>query len=425
MSESLIVWIKQIEEHLHELQILDVTVKVYIVILDYYKKTHRENSHEVVLIAIILAEIFIKICHDETSAEEISYSDETIMTMVYESTIKIITTTTITISMMKTCETLIAYYVKIERWSEAFTICYEVLKCLWLSITTGGGELTLSQEFINEWFDIAIRLTHCHRHLYQFEKTEQLLLRVFRATKHSLRIQDEHVIKIVKELVLHYESVKKSQKIIDLYIELLTDYSYTLERRHVLTMKTFYLLADLCIKHEHKEAEKYYLKICTNFDKNLNICHYEVIKAALALIKIYEFEKRWTDAQKIYSFLWRTILKKTEEYHITTERIKKIYRRYFCACEKELHVSYTILRQITIEFRTICVSVYESHSTIVVIVSLQLVEINERSETHVHEVIQIYEEIFRETHTIIKITIIVKTKHCLIHLYVTHCSNST
>ena len=425
MSGSLIVWIKQIGEHLHELQILDVAVKVYTVILDYYKKTHREDSHEAVLVAIILAEISIKIRHDETSAEEISYSDETIMTMVYESTIKIITTTTVTTSTVKTCETLTAYYVKTERWSEALTICYEVLKRLWLSVTTGDGELTLPREFTDEWFDIAIRLAHCHRHLHQFEKAEQLLLRVFRATKHSLRIQDEHVTKVVKELVLHYESVKKSQKIIDLYIELLADYSYTLGRRHVLTVKTLYLLAGLCTKHGHKRAEKYYLEICTNFDKNLDICHYQAIEAALALTKIYESEKRWTDAQKIYSFLWRTILKKTEEYHITAERVEEIYRRYFRACEKELHVSYTVLRQITIEFRTICVSVYGSHSAIAVIASLQLAEINERSETHVHEAIQIYEEIFRETHTIIETTTIVKAKHRLIHLYVTHCSNST
>lgn len=429
MSGSLIVWIKRIGEHLHELQILDVAVKVYTAVWTFYKKIHREDCHEAVLVAIVLAEITIMIRHEGSLTEETSYSEELIMKTVYESTIKTITTTKITTSTVKTCETLTSYYVKTERWSEALTVCHEVLKGLWLSVTTEHGALTLPREFTGEAVDMAIRMAHCHRHVHQFEKAEKLLLRVFRATKYSLRIQDELVTKAVNELVLYYESVEKSQKVIDLYVELLADYSYTLGRTHVLTVKALYLLGALCIKHGRKGAEKYYLEICTNYDKHLDICHHEAIEAALALIRIYESEKRWTDTQKIYSFLWRTLLKRTEEYQITAERVEEIYRRYFYVLEKELKVSYTVLRQITIEFRTVCVSVYGSRSEIALRACIHLAEINERSETHVHEAIQIYEEVFRETRTITETTTtttttIVEAKSRLTRLYVKHSSTS-
>ena len=134
-------------------------------------------------------------------------------------------------------------------------------------------------------------MAQCHRHLSQFEKAKTLLQRVFRATKYSLRIQNELIIKTADELILYYESVKKFQETFDLYAELLADYSYILERTHVLTVKTLYALKDLCIKHDRKEAEKYYLEICTNFDQELHICHYESIDAALELCRLYETEK--------------------------------------------------------------------------------------------------------------------------------------
>ena len=432
-SESLIIWIKRIGEHLHELQILDVAVKVYNAIWSYYKKIRKEDCHEAISVAIVLAEITIKISHEESFTEETSYSEEVIMKTVYESTIKTITTTKITTSTVKTCETLTSYYVKTQRWSEALTVCYEVLKGLWLSVTVEHGMLTLPREFTDEAVDIAIRMAHCHRHAHQFEKAEKLLLRVFRATKHSLRIQNELVTKAVNELVLYYETIEKSQKIIDLYLELLADYSYTLGRTHVLTVKALYSLGALCTKHGHKGAEKYYLEICTNFDKDLDICHYEAIEAALALTRIYESGKRWADAQKIYSFLWRTVLKRTQEYHLTAERVEEIYRRYFFVCEKEVKVSYTILHQIAVEFRTVCVSVYGNHSEIALRACIHLAEISERSETHVHEAIQIYEEVFRETRTITETTTttttttetIVEAKSRLTRLYVKHSSTST
>lgn len=430
MSESLIIWIKRIGEHLHELRILDVAVKVFTAVWGFYKKVHRECCHEALTVAIVLAEITVIIREEGSFTEETSYSEEVIMKEVYESTIKTITTTEITTSTVKTCETLTTYYVKTERWSEAITVCHEVLKSLWLSVTIEHGALTLPREFTGEAVDIAIRMAHCHRHAHQFDKAEKLLLRVFRATKYSLRLQDKLVTRAIDELVLYYERIERSEQIIDLYVELLADYSYMLGRTHILTVKALYLLGGLCIKHGRKGAEKYYFEICTNFDRDLEVCHYDAIEAAIALTRLYESDRRWTDAQKIYGFLWRTLLKRTQEYHITAERVEEIYRRYLYVMEKELKVSYTELRQITIEFRTVCVGVYGARSEIALRACIHLAEINERSEKHVHEAIQIYEEVFRETRTITQTTTtttttILEAKSHLTRLYVKHSSTST
>lgn len=429
-SESLVIWIKLIGEQLHELRILDIAVRVFTTVWNFYKKIHREYCHEAVSVAIILAELTILIRSEESLVIETSYSEELIIKEVYESTIKTITSTKITTSTVTTCEKLTTYYVKTERWSEALTVCHEVLKRLWLSVTLEHGSLTLPREFTYEAVEMAIRMTRCHRHLHQSDKAEKLLLRIFRATKYSLRIQDELVTKAVNELVLYYESIESFQQVIDIYVELLADYTSVLGKTHSLTVKTLYILGALCNTHGHKGAEKYYLEICTNFDSDLVICYHESFEAALTLTRFYEAEKRWADFQKIYSFLWRTILKRTQEYHITEERVDEIYRRYFFVLEKEVKVEYSVLRQITIEFRTVCVSVFGARSEIGLRACILLAEINERSEKHVHEAIQIYEEVFRETRTITQTTTtttttIMEAKSRLTRLYVKHSSSST
>ena len=110
-----------------------------------------------------------------------------------------------------------------------------------------------------------------------------------------------------------------------------------------------------------------------------------------------------------------------------------IYRRYFHVMKTKVKMNYIVLRQITMKFRTICVDVFEGRSDIALRTCIHLVEINERSETHVHEAIQIYEEVFRETRTLTQTTTtttttttaIVEAKARLTRLYVKHSSTST
>ena len=128
MSKILIVWVKQIEEHLCEMRIFDVAVKVFTTVWGFYKKIRKKCCDEAVFIAIVLAEISVTIRTEETVTKEAIYSEKLIMKKIYESTIKTITTTKITTSTMKTCQTLTSYYVRTKRWSEAITIYHEMLK---------------------------------------------------------------------------------------------------------------------------------------------------------------------------------------------------------------------------------------------------------------------------------------------------------
>lgn len=162
-------------------------------------------------------------------------------------------------------------------------------------------------------------------------------------------------------------------------------------------MEVLYRLGELTVRHGRKGAESYYLEIYLNLDRQSEICHHDSMDAAFALVKIYESEKRWTDGQKIYGCLWRIILKRNKEHSISPKRIEEIYKCYFYLLEVEVRVSYTVLRQITTEYREICGTTYGKESEITNKVTLRLAENSERSEKLVHEAIQIYEEVCKET----------------------------
>lgn len=430
-SRSLIIWIKTIGEQLNELRILDVALSVFRAVWGFFKKIRQEHTWEATSVAITIAEITIEIRSSESYGKEItSYNEETILKEVYESTITTIsTTTTVTESTVRTCETLSSFYVRRGLWTEVINIGHRVLKRLWPSFES-GGKITLPKKFTAEAFEMAIRIAHSHMREQRIEKAEEIYVRTFRATTSSLHIEDELVTRSSKELILFYETTNRSERAIEVYQELWQKYSHTLGKAHTLTVETLYHLGGLSLKYGRKDAAKdYYIRIHESFDYDSDICDRGAVEAALALTRIYESEKRWTEAQTIYSRLWRTVLKRTKEYHFTSERVDEIYRRYFHIMEKEVKVTYTVLRQTTIEFREVCVSVYGARAEITLTATLRLAEINEQSEQHVHEAIAIYEETFKETHTFTKTTTITKTitsaKTRLARLYVTHSSTST
>lgn len=431
-SDSLIIWIKAIGEELKELRILDVAVSVFRAVWAFFKRTNRQHTVEATTVAIYIAEITIEIRNLEGETyTDTTYAEGTILKEAHEYTLTTISNTKVTTSLVRTCETLSSYYVRNKRWSEAITICERVLKSIWSSFGNYQEDITICKGFAVEGIDMAIRIGHCHWEERQIEKAETIFRRAFRATKSSLLIQDELVSRCAKELIFFYESTDRSAKTIEVYRELCDEYSYTLGKTHALTLEVLYRLGGLCLKHGRKEAQDYYLHIYTDLGHDSDICHPGAIEAALELTRIYESEKRWTVAQTIYSCLWKTILTRTKEYNIQAVRIEEIYGRYFCVLEK-VKVEYAVLRRTTVEFREVCFKSFGSQAEISIKATLGLAEINERSEKHVHEAIEIYEETLKEISTVTTTTTVTTTitetihaaKSRLTHLYITHSTAS-
>ncbi|KAI9817884.1 MAG: hypothetical protein M1827_001003 [Pycnora praestabilis] len=422
-SEIIVIRIKTIGEEMRTLGMTTTALAVFNVIWSYFKRVDRQTSTEATSTAITLVEVI-----QEASTTMETFTQETVLREVFESSISS-TTTKVRKTSVKTCETLSTYYAKNERWTEATTICQNLLREVWSSLFTDQRSVVLPKEFTSEIIEITKRLACYYVKERRVEEAEKIYLYIFRATKANLHIQDDMVADASRALFEFYEETNQSTKAISVYKELAETYRKTLGSTHILTIKILYVIGDFCIKHRMKDSEHYYLEIVTSLNKGSDVCHTDAMEAAIVLSGIYYEGKRWGEAQNTLSTLWLTFVKCGKAYKMSTEVVETIYKRYSYILEKETKVEYTVLRQVTVEYRETCIKIFGARSEITLKATMRLAEINERSETYQHEAILIYEEIFSSTSETMTTTnttsILTEAKKRLARLYVSTTSSSS
>ena len=425
-SETLILRLKRVGEEMKAIGLVTAALSVFTSVWGYFKRSSKQTSSDAVSTAVLLAESAQEVqTHSHKHSVTTTTVFETILREIFESTMS---RSVVDITTIKTCNTLSLYYVSHKRWSEATKVTHDSLRLIWNSLITGSGKITLPDKFISETITMAERLAFCYHKEKHIEKAEHIYVSVFRATKNSLRIDDETVNKSSQTLILFYEETSQFHKVIGVYEELVQGYRTSLGATHTVTIKTLYTLGSLCVLHKHKDAGRYYLEIVTSLNKGSDVCHHDALEAGIILSKIYHDEQHWTEMQKICHSLWQSFIKHGKEYNMTAEVVQTIYHRYTHVLEKEIKVEYSILRQVAIEYRETTFKVFGAHSTITIKAAICLAQINEKSEKHQQEAINIYEEVIRETKTSTTTaettSVISRARELLAHLYISTTSST-
>lgn len=111
--------------------------------------------------------------------------------------------------------------------------------------------------------------------------------------------------------------------------------------------------------------------------------------------------------------------------------VDNAYHNYLFVLEKKVKVEYRVLVQVSIEYRDVCIELYDRYSEISLKALIQLAAMYERSEEKRSEAIIIYETIQKEitkwsvTSTTTITTILVTSKSRLARLYLTSTTVNT
>ncbi len=324
---------------------------------------------------------------------------------------------------------------KKERWSNVLAICEGVLKNLWGALLTEGhshhGYHTLPKGFSAEAIKLALRSAYCHLQQGHIGKAEHVYVFVYHASKTSLQVGDEAVFKAARELIEFYEIIGQLEKALAIGCELRQSYTTTLGIPHTLTLEILYLLGNLCAKHKYKDTELYYLEIYTSLEKGSDTCHQDAIDAAFGLIRLYKTMNRWSDCETVYRCIWRTIIKRGKEYDMKADFVDNAYHTYLFVLEKKVKAEYRVLIQVSVEYRDVCIELYDRYSEISLKALVQLAAMYERNKEKTSEALIIYETIHKETKkwslisTTTITTILVTSKSRLAHLYLTSTTLTT
>ena len=438
-SETIFLRLKTVGELMRAVGLLSIAVSVFKKCMSWFKfrgKGEHTASCEI-LIAETVQEIFTttsttSVSTSTTTSTTTTSTTETVVKEAFESTLtrKEVTSETIAI-----CKSLISYHMKLEQWSEAIEVTKKSLLVIWKFVVAGTGTMALPHHFGAGAIHIAIQLALCFHRSHQYHEAEEVYVRIYRACKNSCKIEDENFVNSYEMLIKFYEEHHHWHKMIEIYQELLVYYRKTLGTSHKLTIRTLYLLGSLCADHGHGYAHEYYEEIITVLNKGSSVCHVDALDAMFVMCRIYYEEGHWHKLKVVCKILWETWRDQHPGHKkFTAEFIELLYLRYRYVLEHHETCEYSILRQLTIEYRNICIKVFGAAVAISIKAQIELASISIKSETHIHEAISIYEEVLKTiktttttttnttTTSVTSTTMTTKIRESLTKAYISVCS---
>ena len=430
-AETIFLRFRVVGELMRSVGLLSVAVTIFKKCLAWFKS--RDMHDHITSCELIISETMEEITKSTTTSITTTSvstrtSSEIVIREAFESTLSRDVVTVETISI---CKGLISSYMKLEQWFQAIEVTEKSLLVIWRSVLTSSGTVALPKSFGTEAIDIAISLAVCHRRSHHFYQAEEIYVRIYRACRNSCRIDDTRLSKAYTVLIAFYEEHHYWRRIFEVYKELLKEYRRHLGAKHHLTIEMLYKLGNLCAAHGYGEAHEYYEEIVLVLNQGSHLCHADALDALMYLCR-YNYEVGlWQKLQVVCKTLWET----WKGHHhsqskFTVDFVETLYFRYRYVLEHHIHCEYSVLRELTIDYRNTCLKVFGATATIMIKAKIELAQICMRSEKHIHEAITIYEEVLTQTKTsttttIVSTTTIATIKQQLTEAYTTVCSHDS
>ncbi|KOS20667.1 hypothetical protein ESCO_006835 [Escovopsis weberi] len=292
------------------------------------------------------------------------------------------------------CSALINIHVQRQDWQKAEAAITKTLEVAWKAILTHNVKIKLcGHANVAESIQVARQLAACYSEQGHFEMAERVHLQMFYACLENLPLEDGLLIETIDVLVKFYEKHHRHAEIIGIYVEVLQRYQTDLGRKHRLTIRTLYSLADRCMMLGRQDAYHHYLEIVNVLNHNINYCHPDAVPAALVLCKYYHARGRWTELQQICVLLWETIINHRSEYTATEETITFVFGKYMHVLELDSNVDFSALYKLSVEYKDVVSVVCGFKSPLVTKTIIALAKVCERDEAHHQEALSLYEEV--------------------------------
>ncbi|TDZ34082.1 Nephrocystin-3 [Colletotrichum trifolii] len=417
-SELMVVRFKELAVLAKSFGIVNISMSMLSRVWGYFKSKKTIEHKEALSTATIITEVIEEITETSVETKTTTTVVETVTKEVWETTYNRCKGGKVSKGFFSSCLALVNLYLSQENWSEAEVVIRKTLEVTWKGVLTADAKVTIEGEFTSERISVARRLAHCYHKQRQFERAEEIYLRIFNACFASLRAEDVCVLDAAVSLVEFYEEYHRHDKVIDIYGRLLQHYRKTLKKDHQLTVQTLYKLAAVYLKLGRKEAYDCYNEIVSIYTHD-GCCHAAGLDAAVIVFNHYHAEKRHAELQKICNVLWSTFMHH-REIKFTEDMVELVYMRYRYVLEHHAKVEFSVLYKMTIEYRETVTKVFGASAGIVIKAMIALAEVCEASEEHYQESVKIYEEVLTRTKTttVVSETTIRTMKRRLSKLYV-------
>lgn len=389
LSETTAVHLEEIAKVMKSVGLSTFAMTFFKQVSEYYQSTRRTETSSYKEVQQMLQSTTQEVMQSASSSSTVSESTLEEMILEHSSSSQSVNQT-----FFSSTETLVGMYISQRRWQHATRTIKRILHNTWPAFFAAQlQDVTLPQKNVDSTLALAERLAQCYHSRHRLTKEKDTRLRIYYATRHGLNVEDKLRQHHVTELLRLLERTSQTELIINVYQELLNDYTKHYGPDHTTVIKTLRTLSQLT--RPRPVFLDYLQQIIQALNKD-GKCHPDSLEPLDTVATELWNQGRYSDALHYCQVLFTAWLNQPKLSPIFQDEkfVQDIFTRY-TQCLRSVRTELSVIHKVTLDFQTKCKAVFSTTSSISVHATLTLAQLCQESKHYEVEAIRLYEELLK------------------------------
>jgi tetratricopeptide (TPR) repeat protein len=331
-----------------------------------------------------------------STSQEIIQAASSPTSTVAESTLEEIVFSTATTQHFSTTATnsLISMYLSQRRFHDASKTMKLVLQGIWPALFAPLlEEVVLPSSNVECCVELAERLSTCYRARRRLAKEEYIRLRLYYALRHDRPTTDKLHERVRVALLRFYERTSRTDELISIHQEILTDYTKRYGQKHSTVLKELWILADLT--RLCPVSVEYYAQIVEILNQGSTTCHPDAFEPLLIVLTELLRQGRYSDALRPCQTLLNTLQHPSTNPNIGDQAFAMLTYNRYVYCLRMTRADTSVIHDVTVQFRKACLSLFGTTASVTIQATTTLALICQDINPYKCEAISLYEELLQ------------------------------
>ncbi|KAL4779547.1 hypothetical protein BJX76DRAFT_340365 [Aspergillus varians] len=399
-SEAMAGRAQQLRREARDMQLHDMDRALGIEVWKYYKSTNQQYQPEAISLAQNLTKGTIPTegnaadTMGNLSVEESKLLPEWIDSIASAATID----QRSRLPLLLLCHQLARQHMRDEQWRQGSNCACAVLKHTWPSFEDPTSKAKFSEEEAPLMANLAQDHAYCLFRRLDVPTASIVYGNAFKAAITADQVAVPSVTAIVKTVVDFYESTYQFDKALVLLRQVSEFFGSRLGENDKHTLDSRYYEGDLALRLDRRvEAENSYSHIYRACVRDGKVSSHGV-RAAVALLSLYEQDQQWDSALEVYRHLWPTLVRFDEkdgyDRALLEGLLPKTYTGYMALLtHSAVKGDYAERQQIASEHQQLCRKLYGPTHPRTRDATLLLAALSSESDHHSGQALHLYQQV--------------------------------
>ncbi|KAL3456476.1 hypothetical protein BJX64DRAFT_294026 [Aspergillus heterothallicus] len=391
---------QELRHEAREMQLDDMDRALAIQLWKYYKSTDQQYSPEAVTLAKSLTEGTLPTEGRTVEAMGNLSLDESKMLPEWMDSLAFANKSDdrLRLRLLLLCHQLARQHIRDDQWRRGSDCACAVLKHTWPSLEDPASKSKFSSEEAPVMANLALDHAYCLFRRLDVPAATVVYGNAFKAAITADQVAVPSVTAVVKTVVEFYETTFQFDTALALLRQVSEFFASRLGENDKHTLDSRYHEGDLALRLDRREeAENSYRHIYRACIRDGKISS-SGVRAAVALVTIYEQDQQWDSALEVYRHLWPTLVRFDEkdgyDRALLEGLLLKTYNGYMALLtHSAVKAGYAERQQVASEYQQLCRKVYGPTHPKTRDATLWLARLSSENDRHSHEAISLYQQV--------------------------------